>query len=467
MDWRSQPTELFSNGDDFVCDIAPKDDTQHCKFWIDHDNQGGNERAPFEIDLSKDEDWDELVEVVESPRKDGYWILFIPRTADVFSTPSYFTSIPVSQANWNKVVRFLSIPKSYGDLVDMRTSLLVSISQDHEEDEDGIQMSIGTTGAETENGFAFASTYFKSRQFTCAIMVGCTDFQIEHIGRLLSSARHSSRHPLLMLGIFEELQLSRFEANLSGLQRKYLDLIETLTHELNTPEKDHSNGLESLQGAIDTHETSRVAQQDIENAKFQLEAVCIKQAEGLDQIENGSSEFTQFLLKRFNDIHFRLDNLMAQCRLLPESVSFFTGFIQSQVSIQEARISRKNANLANFIAGVALVYLPITGVATILATPIFGWTNDWKDVYLHSVVANGQSNGDATDPGSANAASAGMPVVSGYVWIWVIASIGLYIITLSSYAYIFGWEQKKWARGIWHAIRTLGGIRVGFTKLPK
>lgn len=126
-------------------------------------------------------------------------------------------------------------------------------------------------------------------------------------------------------------------------------------------------------------------------------------------------EVTNLFEERFQDILSRLEGLGAECQIGVEGISFSTDVIRSE-------LARQDTAYGTAFALMAAVYLPTTAVATILAMPIFGWTNDWRDWSYHPMT---KSSGD----GGSGDSGAGDPVVSGYVWVWVAASVGCSIIT--------------------------------------
>ncbi|KAJ8128059.1 hypothetical protein O1611_g5575 [Lasiodiplodia mahajangana] len=148
-------------------------------------------------------------------------------------------------------------------------------------------------------------------------------------------------------------------------------------------------------------------------------------------------EYTKLFSERLNDIILRLDRFSFTCRVWVESLSFWTDSIRSELARQEAVNSTESARNSHWIAAVASLYLPLTAAATILGVPVLGWRNDWKDLKFKSVKANNQSNGSSGDSDSADT---GLPVVSGYIWIYVGLSLFFFLITGVSYT-VYTWPK--------------------------
>lgn len=62
--------------------------------------------------------------------------------------------------------------------------------------------------------------------------------------------------------------------------------------------------------------------------------------------------------------------------------------------------------------------------------PIFEWTNDWKDLKFRSIHANDSSEGN-----SGNSSDTGLPVVSGYIWVYAAISAVFIFLTLIPFGF--------------------------------
>ncbi|KAI0873909.1 hypothetical protein GGS24DRAFT_461614 [Hypoxylon argillaceum] len=427
MDYNS--SQFWATFADFVCNNNPRNAKQACLFKRDYERiPTGGKAVSYNTDINlKDVKWDGFIqELNPSPEiHNGYCILFIPAAADTYKgVPTTFTSIPISSDNWEKVAEFLYIPKYYEKVMGRQVSSLVSISR--EKDGKILRMSVGKTTSKPNSGFAFASTYFEDRHFSSAIMVGCSDDQIKMVTKYLSSSKGSSQHPFFMHSIFAELELRELEGMVGGLKIQY----ENSKGELEQRRSNFDWGF--IRSFLINRDNFHLAKLEVDEVKLQLDKLHgqLVSDDGLK-----GDYFTTLFLARLNDMTARLEGYSGQCQQFADSISYWTELIRSELAREEASQSAKNSKLATLIGGVALVYLPVTGVATILAMPIFGWTNDWKNLHLKSIEANGQSNGSSADTGSAGAASTGLPVVSGYIWIWVIASAILSILTVGPFIY--------------------------------
>ncbi|KAI1853179.1 hypothetical protein JX266_001885 [Neoarthrinium moseri] len=145
-------------------------------------------------------------------------------------------------------------------------------------------------------------------------------------------------------------------------------------------------------------------------------------------------EITSLFQERFNDIISRLEGLSAKCRINVEGISFTTDIIRSELARQEANTSAQNTSFGTAISFVALIYLPMTAIATIFAMPIFKWENDWKDIRLQSIR---QDKLNSTDAYSGED-EVQLPVVSGYIWVYLIIGVSSTVITFV----VFTWHLR-------------------------
>lgn len=72
--------------------------------------------------------------------------------------------------------------------------------------------------------------------------------------------------------------------------------------------------------------------------------------------------------------------------------------------------------------------------------PIFGWANDWKDLRFQSVYTNDNTSGDS---GSGGATGTGLPVVSGYIWVYVGISVLFFILTFVPFGLVVFWRANS------------------------
>ncbi|KAI1264606.1 hypothetical protein F5Y18DRAFT_436512 [Xylariaceae sp. FL1019] len=429
---------------------------------------------------------------------DTAYCRFIPRAAENPAfvgkpVPSAFTSLPISKDRWDRIANSFYLPGHYAKVVERRTPSVVSIHRKHSTASinENLWMQVAATSPSAENAFAMAATHFESRHFTFAIMVGYNDAQIGKVRSLLSSYPNSLSHPFLMLSICAELQLRRLEELVVTQAAIYLSLDKTRLHIRGTT-RPNGSGWDII-NELQARENLKHAEEEVVAIKYQLEKACVQgvsqllesyqkkarttrqpstrtninisyrtwnrsqwrqvgrqnrrslatpSATGAQQAilaeTEQSIEVTRLLSERFHDIFARLDGLSTKCQVCVEGLSFSAQLMLSELARQEAKTSARNTKFATVIAFVALAYLPITGVATVLSMPVFGWANDWKDIRFRRV-----SKADEDDQSAGG--NTVLPVVSGYIWVYLLITVFTFIVTLIPYLYYVKDDDKKQA----------------------
>ncbi|KAK0701525.1 hypothetical protein B0T21DRAFT_378822 [Apiosordaria backusii] len=110
---------------------------------------------------------------------------------------------------------------------------------------------------------------------------------------------------------------------------------------------------------------------------------------------------------------------------------------RAESSRKETRHASEQAEVSKFMAFIAMVYLPMTAVSTIFATPVFKFEYDWIDYrgHHHPQTSSGTEGGNSsTEPK--------LEVLSVYFWPYLGLSILMTIITV----YIY-WRKSKKLKG--------------------
>ncbi|KAI0810574.1 hypothetical protein GGR55DRAFT_644472 [Xylaria sp. FL0064] len=438
--------------------------------------------------LSSESDWEKWLEVVDkipkdenlsnrSFRRNGYCILFIPAPAkvEIKAGPSpvmshgNYTALPlISNDNWKKVATAFRLPGHYDRVVTRNITSVTSVPRTYSFNgnfKERLWMHVAMTRPRYSlpkyAAFALAATHFQTQNVTFAIMVGCSEDQIDKIESLVRGWGDAVGHPLLMLGICAELHLDRLDQLTIKQDLDYQKLLDEVKGNATSDSNDKFSW-KLIDKVRHAREDAKRVEAEVDTTKLQLSnAVTSSVRKLLAQYitlhndteaadPKGKSpahsiaklqrelelkiETTHLFEERFNDILSRLDGLSARCRISVEGISFTTDIFRSelarleaQLGRQEASISAKNTKLGVAISLIALTYLPLTAVASIMGMPIFQWTNDWRDWRYRAV---GRSNSSTTGTDS----QARLPVVSGYIAIYFPIAIGLIIVILTSFA---------------------------------
>ncbi|KAL2149109.1 hypothetical protein VTH82DRAFT_8457 [Thermothelomyces myriococcoides] len=301
----------------------------------------------------------------------------------------------------------------------------------------GMDMELHTAVAAPFNrpgSFTLSCTYICDSRLSLAVFYSCDKAQTRLIENLLATHPEAASHPLLMVGVFAELQMER----MLGLLRKVHEMCDKTMRQF---ERDWSVRCTSFIRDLNKQLLDGVFM--AKEAEEEMRAVQAQLKEMADRIDDQKKDWQRRIIvfsrtdesaifidlfdrfkRRFREIHMELDGLMAQCRIAAERQSNAGSLFMSELSRQEAVASRRHAGQSTYLAWIATIYLPVTSVATIFAVPAFNFENKWVDVRWRPV---NDTSGDTN--GSSSPSDPPKPVFSGYGIIFIVVSATLTVIT--------------------------------------
>ncbi|KAK0750052.1 hypothetical protein B0T18DRAFT_121328 [Schizothecium vesticola] len=258
---------------------------------------------------------------------------------------------------------------------------------------------------------ALSSTYMPEDGTNCAVFYGCTSEQMRDIETSLRSAPRGFNHPLLCVAIFTDLERKRLVGLAEDLVDSFTvnsDMLENKHWDLNTPKM-----RESLAICM----RSRTLMDQIRSFRRQLNKVLESVDELAREERLGATVLeTGVLIKqRITDALDEYEDKIDECNMMAENLSLAmqTGWsqISREDSIVNTRIAKANTTIAlesqienaqmRSIAVLGMVYLPLSCVGSVFSTTIFNWRP-----------------------------SEGESVISNYIWILVVVSVGLTGLTV-------------------------------------
>jgi hypothetical protein len=174
-----------------------------------------------------------------------------------------------------------------------------------------------------------------------AVFYACDARQVAHIAALLHASPEVASHPLLMVGVFAELQLNRMRL----LERTVVQMcdLNNRQSELNWAckqaflIKDLSNRLR--QGIL----KAREAEEEMRAARAQLKEMADRIDDQKKRWEERNPPGTAWVSKaaadsdrfkgRFKEIDIELDGLMAQCRIAAEQQSYAGALVSYEFTV--------------------------------------------------------------------------------------------------------------------------------------
>ncbi|KAK4246330.1 hypothetical protein C7999DRAFT_15543, partial [Corynascus novoguineensis] len=281
-------------------------------------------------------------------------------------------------------------------------------------------------------------------RLSLAIFYSCNSAQAERIEQLLRGSPEVVPHPLLMLGVFAELQLNRMMDLLNEVH-KVCDVNKlqfdcswdsSRTRSLGFLVRDHNAKLrEGNFKAMEAEEEMRAVRAQLKEMADHIDEQ--RKSWGKKEFPNDMDSITDRFKGRFREIDMELDGLMAQCRIAAQQQLYAGALFMSEISRLEAVASRHQAGHSTFLALVATCFLPVTSVATIFAVPAFKFDNAWVNDRFKPV-------GDPRDSGDelSSPSDQGKPVFSGYGIIFILISATLTGTTFL----VWLWQKKRLAR---------------------
>ncbi|KAK4200769.1 hypothetical protein QBC40DRAFT_306475 [Triangularia verruculosa] len=279
------------------------------------------------------------------------------------------------------------------------------------------------------HSLAISSTYFEASKLTVAVIFGCSEQQMTRVEELLAESPEVNSHPLLTVGIFAELHKDRMQEIVKKAIHECTVAITDLKLDRDAPpvvKRDFKLSRKLRNYRLKT----KMAEEEVRTTKGLLQKMItqVEEEQQLHQFQDGR-EFatsTRRFKQRFTEIEIELDALMARCRMMFDDMTYSEELFMNELLSDDAERARDQAKMSTVIAFVAMLYLPITAVATIFAMPVFEFQNDWRDIYFRETADSGPDAGK-------------QPVLSSYFWVYLVVSVTLTAFT------VFGWWH--YARG--------------------
>ncbi|ORY58784.1 uncharacterized protein BCR38DRAFT_69850 [Pseudomassariella vexata] len=309
-----------------------------------------------------------------------------------------------------------------------------------------------------ERDLALSVTHFPRSRLTYAVMFGCpASVEQNVIDRLLVSMAEAS-HPLLLPGIFAELERNRHmeivESTMDSIEESIfrLDNRKPTENQMQDPEletrncKERSawldttylrNGLQSwrkqlekmlehveelkdqsysrpelgvtwkLLNKLNMDETSAEQTKGIENsgiAQFWEKEECYKQC----------TRVSMKIKDRLKCIIDEYEEKIRECTMRVDGVAMATQWSHGETNVEIALAAGRDSRHMRSIAVVTMVFLPGTFFASVFSMGFFNWLPEDND-----------------------------SVISRYFWIYVLATVSTTLITLGAWYYFIVWRQKR------------------------
>ncbi|KAK1723675.1 uncharacterized protein BDZ83DRAFT_580335, partial [Colletotrichum acutatum] len=267
---------------------------------------------------------------------------------------------------------------------------------------------------------ALTATHFPQSNLTYAVLFGCTA-EVER--NVISRLRRATDHvffPLLLPGIFAELERDR----MAKVVTETVDAIEGAIFELGTGNP--IEGEELLEeDKIDMRHSRRSAWLNttfLRNSLRAWKGQLRKMADHVDELSK--HKMTNIMLDRtglmvYDRIHALIEDFedrIQECTMSVEGMTIATQWAQGDTNMDIATATGRDSRQMRSIAMVTMVFLPGTFFATLFSMSFFNWS----------------PNDSQTS------------VVSSYIWIYFLVTGIFTVSTLLLWWYFLSSRRKKY-----------------------
>ncbi|KAK0725507.1 hypothetical protein B0H67DRAFT_659078 [Lasiosphaeris hirsuta] len=284
---------------------------------------------------------------------------------------------------------------------------------------------------------ALSTTYIPSLRKVYCVIYGCSTAQMKAIEKRIWAAGDCTDHPLLLTGILAELEREKLVNMAEDLVDQFTlgsDVLENKSWDPNSPKMQQylaiclqSRGLADQIRAVKRQIFKLIAETEMLERQWKQDSTSDSscQDSGKQRRLIGTG---QRIKERLQDIMNEYDDKTDECKMMANNLSLAMQSASNknakQDSVTNIRIAKANTIIAletkresaqmRSIALLTMIYLPMSCVASIFSTSLFNWR---------------PSEGEA--------------VVSDYIWVLFVLSVGLTVITVLAWHFTTNREKKR------------------------
>ncbi|CAJ2507581.1 Uu.00g087670.m01.CDS01 [Anthostomella pinea] len=400
-------------------------------------------------ELKNKNDWEVWFDNAPSvtSAEEGLYALLCSRAQPVFDGEAAPVSyLPVTRDTWERVTREFQIHRRITRTISRQVPF---VSSNWERDVETAKWKISftaRTSAYLQNDLALSVTYKPSTGSIFCVVYGCNEQQIEAFMKRVRMAGDRVKYPLLMLGIFAEVERER----LVGIADQLLDRFTLRSEHLENRPLDPSTDMNgaNTQEHLALCLQSRSLVDHIQSVKRQLSKLLTeiddlgqrltlrKEKDGIlpKTFKNGRQlkRMGVQMKKRLQDIIHEYDDKIDECNMIVGNTSLAMQTVwnliarhDSQINTRFARANtmiavetKRESSQMKSIAILTMIYLPLSSVAAIFSMDLFNWN-----------------------------AGAGESIVSKHIWIFAVFSVGLTTLTLLAWRHVTNRHEKTTGKG--------------------
>ncbi|KAF6827540.1 protein kinase [Colletotrichum plurivorum] len=381
--------------------------------------------------LSSDDDWDSWftegsTAILREDTKSSYVAIILATRHDDAAeseechNPMLLSYLPFSYRTLDKIATELSL----------HGSMVRYINRGHAAELSRTYLNMGTpsrpaivyncrSSNEWPGDLAMSITYFIESGTTHAIVYGCNPEVKREITGRLGNAEGTTRHPLLLVGIFAEIERKRHFKMVTRRLEKLLGFVSMLGS--------YSPGQANLQQDVEDDESPIDPWLDASHMKNRLEtwrSQLLKMTQHADElparcwlheeidVRNRVEEVGQRIKERLEQIIIDYEEKIRELEMIMEGTNLATSLTHTKTNIDIALSTKRDGSQMKSIALLTMVFLPATFVASLFSMTFFQWIPEDSD-----------------------------QTVSPYLWIYFVVALGLTLLTVGLW-YLFANNRK-------------------------
>ncbi|KAJ0124309.1 hypothetical protein J7T55_005647 [Diaporthe amygdali] len=272
------------------------------------------------------------------------------------------------------------------------------------------------------NDLALTATYFHRGQLTYGILLGCTADVERRVLNRVSLAKEQGFHPLLLAGIFSEIERERLievvDTTIDRIEGAIFDL-DSRGSVLDEPEAPpallpEDDGLQHPDGERYERRTAWLNTTFLQNRLNIWKRQVLKMIEHVDElcaepatdcggsspplreaqcalgaVTDADRSFTRtscLIKERLQSLVEELDEKIEDCNMRVEGMAMATQWAHGDTNMDIARAAGRDSSQMRSISLVTMVFLPGTFFATVFSMTFFDWGDGGASVSTHGLL---------------------------------------------------------------------------------
>ncbi|KAK8042860.1 hypothetical protein PG994_013343 [Apiospora phragmitis] len=363
---------------------------------------------------------------VELSKQSGFCIILYDKVQELFGGDGFVSlmSLPVTRDTFSETARTFQLQPCITRTI-MREKVYFSTQSVSDEESKPTRVGItARTDSSSNEDMALSCTFQMEQGLSLAVVFGCKEEKKQQLITKLKRVSRAHSHPMLIAGIFFELERARIEECVDQLTDDFaFNSTEIRPLDLNMGSNDMISYLKKCY-------RSRELGNEINALKRQLkklidETVAFDEGFAEQQEQQQLKRAGHRIKGRLEEMYDILDDKIDSCNVTIDNMSLtmqtlWNHFAQEDNKLN-TRFNRVNTHLSTtnknisqsmqddssqmkFIALLTMVFLPISTMASIFSTELFSW--------------------DA-GPGEA--------VISKYLWVFIVISLALTTVVVGAW----------------------------------